>query len=112
MSKRAEADRSRLERLFDQVGRGVALFGPEGEMVLANGRYQEFLGGAGEVLDEHGEPLPDDQAPVSRAARGEAFEQRIQVRKGRRRPAPFDVSSTPLDGSDAGYTLLLVRPAD
>ena len=112
LSQRAEADRLRLERLFDQVERGVALFGPAGEVVLANGRYQEVLGGTADVLDEHGEPLADDQAPVARAARGEAFQQRIQLRKGRRRPEPFDVISTPLDGSDAGYTVLLVQSAD
>jgi two-component system, chemotaxis family, CheB/CheR fusion protein len=59
--------RMRLGRLLDELDRGVALFGPDGEPAVTNARYREALGD-GEVLDAAGKPIPPERSPVARVA--------------------------------------------
>jgi two-component system, chemotaxis family, CheB/CheR fusion protein len=111
-NQQIEAERSRLGQILDGLDRGVALFGPDGEPAVTNGRFRDAFGGTVEVLDEAGGVIPADQSPVARAARGEPFEQRVQVRKGRRRLGSFEVRAEPLGTDEPGYTLLVVRRAE
>jgi two-component system, chemotaxis family, CheB/CheR fusion protein len=103
--------RMRLGRLLDELDRGIALFGPDGEPAVTNARYREALGD-GEVLDAAGKPIPPDRSPVERAGRGERFVERIEVRNGRKPAGTFEVSAEPLGVEDPGYTLLVVRRVD
>ena len=112
LNQAAQAERSRVTRVLDAFDRGLALIGPDGQPALSNAPYREILGGSVEVLDEGGRRLTAEQLPAARAARGEQFDERFQVRKGRRRIGAFDIRSELLGQDDPGYTLLIVRRAD
>ena len=100
---------SRLSRVADVLDEGIALFGPDAGPAVTNAGYREAFDGKVEILDDAGQPVPPERSPAVRSARGEAFEERVQVRKGRRRLGTFDVRSAPLGPEDRGYTLLVVR---
>lgn len=111
LNQEANAGWSRLSRVADMLDEGIALFGPDAGPAVTNTGYRETFGGNVEILDDAGAPVPPERSPAVRAARGEAFEERVQVRKGRRRLGTFDVRSAPLGPEDRGYTLLVVRRA-
>jgi two-component system CheB/CheR fusion protein len=111
-NQEAQTERSRIGRILDGLDRGIALFGPDGEPMVTNARYREVLGGGVEFLDEDGTALKGERSPVARAATGESFEERVQVRKGRRQLGAFDVRAEPLGPDEPGYTLLIVRGVD
>ncbi|MFL5749320.1 MAG: CheR family methyltransferase [Chloroflexota bacterium] len=111
-NQEANAVRARLGRVLDELDRGIALFGPDGEATVTNARYREALGGGVEILDEAGKAIPQERSPERRAARGEAFDQRVQIRKGRRALGTFEVRAEPLSPEEPRYTLLVVRLVD
>jgi two-component system, chemotaxis family, CheB/CheR fusion protein len=111
-SQKAEAERSRLERILDDLDYGIALFGSDGELVFANAKYREAFGDSAEILDEAGQPIAADQSPIARAGRGEPFVGRVSLRKGRRRNGTYEVRSQPRTDADNGYTMLSARRVD
>ncbi|HEX5013051.1 MAG TPA: hypothetical protein VFV72_02745 [Candidatus Limnocylindrales bacterium] len=111
-TRQSDSDRARLERVLDSLETGLALFDPEGQLTVANAGYRDVFDGAVEVLDESGSPLADETAPSARAMRGEAFQSRVQVRRGRRKLGTFDVRAAAFGPDDEGFTLLSVRRVD
>ncbi|MCA1666267.1 MAG: PAS domain-containing protein, partial [Thermomicrobia bacterium] len=72
----SEAERERLAAILGGIGDAVLVVDRTGTTILANDRFEEFFS-AGEdgfvPEDETGQPMPLDQTPQQRAARGESF---------------------------------------
>jgi two-component system CheB/CheR fusion protein len=111
--REGETERARLKGILSGLREAVLLVDGDGASLLTNPAYESAFGAAGAQLpavDEEGRPLPPDQLPAVRVARGESFEMRFSVQgKGglRRR---FEAMGRPvsLDG-DAPAGVLVIR---
>ena len=73
---RAETEATRLALLLDGMAEAVLAVDATGQPVAVNGAYEQLFGDPAKPLqpeDETGAPLPPDDWPQVRAARGETF---------------------------------------
>jgi two-component system CheB/CheR fusion protein len=70
-----EAERAQLTAILDDVTEAVLVVDRAGTPVRMNAAYARLLGDAAALVpdDARGVPLPPDQTPQARAARGETF---------------------------------------
>ncbi|HEV7216612.1 MAG TPA: ATP-binding protein, partial [Chloroflexota bacterium] len=90
MAGRAEMERARLEAILGGLSDAVLVVDAAGRPALANRAYDEFFGAPATpipALDVAGKPLPPDESPAARAARGETFsmEFALETAEGGRR---------------------------
>jgi two-component system CheB/CheR fusion protein len=73
--QRSEEERQRLLLILDGMSEGLLVVDGQGGHILANRAYVEAFGQGGSFSPEDGtgQPLPREEWPQSRAARGEAF---------------------------------------
>ena len=72
----SEAERARLAAILLGMAEAMLVVNRAGEVVLENAAVERLFGPAGADFaphDENGQPLPPDQTPRARAARGESF---------------------------------------
>ncbi len=72
----SETEREQVAAILASIGDAVLVVDRTGTTMLANDRYTEMFGGPGDPFmaeGEDGQPLPPDQTPQQRAARGESF---------------------------------------
>src|SRR5262249_26017053 len=72
----SEQERARLEAILGSLGDAVLVVNSSGVPQLTNAAYERMFGSSLTPLipeDENGIPLPTEQTPQQRAARGETF---------------------------------------
>ncbi len=72
----SDAARARLETVLSSLGEAVLVVDSQAQVMLSNTAYQRTFGAVDvdrRLTDSTGSPLPFDQTPQQRAARGEAF---------------------------------------
>jgi two-component system, chemotaxis family, CheB/CheR fusion protein len=107
-----EVERAQLAVILASMGDAVEVVNTAGDVVRSNAAYAQLSGGAKTPLvpqDAQGQPLPPDQAPRARAARGETFSMQFTL------PAPdgtrrwYEANGQPLQNGAAGYAVLVIR---
>jgi two-component system, chemotaxis family, CheB/CheR fusion protein len=83
----------------------IAIVGPSAELDLSNRPFRALFEGT-VISDERDRKIATEEQPIARARRGEAFEIRVTVRRGRRRIGDFTVISTPLGPRVGGPVLV------
>ncbi|MDQ2783556.1 MAG: ATP-binding protein [Chloroflexota bacterium] len=109
----SETEREQVAAILASIGDAVLVVDRAGTTMLANDRYTEMFGDPSDPGDpfvaegEDGQPLPPDQTPQQRAARGESFamEFTITAPDGNRRW--FEATGRPI-ARDRQHTGVLV----
>lgn len=107
-----DAERSRLATVLASMGDGVLMVDAAGRTIVTNATYDQLFGGAGaEVVpeDEAGRPLPRDDWPRHRAARGETFSIEFLVTEPDGRRRRFEASGRPVvdpEGREGGVVVV------
>lgn len=107
-----EAERAQLAVVLAGIGDAVLVVDGAGTPVRANAAYARMAGGADTPLkpeDARGEPLPPDETPQARAARGEAFslEFTLAAADGSRRW--YEANGQPLHDHGRGVGIVVIR---
>jgi two-component system CheB/CheR fusion protein len=71
--KSSEVERARISTVLASMSDAVLVVDAQGQIVDTNKAYQQTFRDRGDLLAEDGSPLPDEQLPGTRAARGESF---------------------------------------
>src|SRR5207248_11755705 len=96
----SEAERARLEAILASMADAVVVIDHAGQPVLTNSAYDRLLGEAGGELvpeDEAGRPLPVDQTPQARAARGESYSMTFTARLANGMRPSFEANGRPTE---------------
>jgi two-component system CheB/CheR fusion protein len=110
--QRSEAERARLAAVLLSMGDAVFVVDRTGAVALTNAAVERLLGPAGADFvpqDEEGQPLPAEQTPRARAARGETFSLTFTL------PSPdgarrwFEATGQPIqsEGADQGSVVVI-----
>ena len=108
----SETERERLGAILSNIGDAVLVVDRTGTTVLANEQYAALFGSPETGFtaeDENGEPIPPDQTPQQRAARGESFaiEFTITAPDGSRRW--FEATGRPITSNGEQGGVLSIR---
>jgi two-component system CheB/CheR fusion protein len=101
--RRSEEERDRLRSVLASLGDAVLAVDRQGRTVATNVAYDRLFGGpAAEILPEDlaGIPLPRDDWPQQRAARGERFRMQFAVGGGDGTRRWFEAVAEPLTAED------------
>ncbi|MGI8689683.1 MAG: chemotaxis protein CheB [Thermomicrobiales bacterium] len=110
--RESETERKRVAAILASIGDAVLVVDRTGATMLANNRYTEMFGSPDNPFvaeDEDGQPLPSDQMPQQRAARGESFamEFTITAPTGSRRW--FEATGRPITHDHQHTGVLVIR---
>src|SRR5205085_3923804 len=110
--QRSEAERARLAAVLLSMGDAVVVVDRTGAVVLTNAAVERLLGPAGADVvpqDADGQPLPTEQTPRARAARGETFSMTFTLPglDGARRW--FEATGQPIQSEEAGQGVVVIR---
>jgi two-component system CheB/CheR fusion protein len=103
--QRSEAERARLAAVLLSMGDAVLVVDRTGAVVLANAAVERLLGPGGADLvsqDENGQPLPAEQTPRARAARGETFSLTFTLPGADGARRWFEATGQPIQSEGAG----------
>jgi two-component system, chemotaxis family, CheB/CheR fusion protein len=107
-----EAKRAQLAVILASIGDAVLLVDPTGAIVRTNAAYAQMFGSAHAAFvpeDEHGQPLPPEATPHSRAARGETFSMQFSLTTGEGARRWFEANGQPLRGNDEEHSVVVIR---
>ncbi|HEX7592078.1 MAG TPA: CheR family methyltransferase [Candidatus Limnocylindrales bacterium] len=96
-------ERDRLRSILANLGDAVAAVDHEGEIVMSNAAYSRFFGGPKvdvECEDAAGLPIPSDERPRQRLARGECFRMEYAVAQPDGTRRWFEAIAEPLTAGD------------
>jgi len=108
-----EVERARLAVILAGIGDAVLVVDEAGRQVDANAAYARLVSGADAALapqDAQGRPLPLDETPQARAARGETFSlefTRPPVGEGPRRW--YEANGQPLPAHGPAHAVVVIR---
>ncbi len=93
----SETERMRLAAILTSIGDVVLVVGRDGQVTLTNAAYQSTFGDDELApLDEQSQPLPPEQTPQRRAARGEAFKMEFTTRSSDGSLRSFEANGQPV----------------
>jgi two-component system, chemotaxis family, CheB/CheR fusion protein len=99
----SQEERDRLRSILASLGDAVVAVDHEGEIVMSNDAYKRFFGGPTadvECEDAAGLPIPEDDRPRQRAARGERFRMEYAVAQPGGMRRWFEAVAEPLTAGD------------
>ena len=99
----SQEERDRLRSILASLGDAVVAVDHEGEIVMSNAAYTRFFGGPKadvECEDAAGLPIPPDDRPRQRAARGERFRMEYAVTQPDGARRWFEAVAEPLTAGD------------
>ncbi len=105
-------ERSRLATVLAGMGDAVVVVDRNDEVVLTNAAYDELVrmfGGSLRPQDERGLPLPAVTAPLTRAARGEAFRVDFTATAVDGTRHWFEATGRPLHEDEVGAGVVVIR---
>ncbi len=108
----AEDERARLAAILVSMGDAVLVVNPDDSIRLTNAAYAKMFGGAGAPFraeDEEGRPLPPEEAPQSRAARGESFSMGFAVTAPDGTRRHFEANGQPIRDDHGHGSILVIR---
>jgi two-component system CheB/CheR fusion protein len=108
LARSVDEERSRLAAVLAGLPDAVLVVDRQGVPILTNEAYYRLFGdGQIELVDDQGRYLPDEPALPQRAARGDAFRIRFNVRRGDG-AQPFEAIGQPIrtDGVDGGVIVI------
>lgn len=109
------AERARLAVILASLGDVVIVVDANAAPVLTNAAYDALVDSLGRPLipaDVNGVPLPREQTPQARAARGERFLAEFTVPGAERSQRWFEATGSPLRGEEHGGVLVLREITD
>jgi two-component system CheB/CheR fusion protein len=109
--QRSEAERARLATVLLSMGEAVFVVDRTGAVVLANAAVERLLGPAGADVvpqDAEGQPLPAEQTPQARAARGETFNMTFTLPGADGARRWFEATGQPIQSAEAGQGSVVV----
>jgi two-component system CheB/CheR fusion protein len=105
-------ERARLGAILAAMADAVLVVGPDGDPILANAAHERLFGGGRPFApqDDRGRPLPPEQWPDQRAARGESFVVQYSLATGEDGRRWFEASGQPVH-TDGGlrWGVVVVR---
>jgi len=107
-----EAERARLAVILAGIGDAVLVVDGAGTPVRVNAAYARLLSGVDVSFapeDAHGRPLPPDETPRARAARGETFSLEFSVPAADGSRRWFEANGQPLRDHSAGHAVVVIR---
>jgi two-component system, chemotaxis family, CheB/CheR fusion protein len=110
--QRSEAERARLAAVLLSMGDAVLVVDRTGAVVLTNAAVERLLGpGGADVVpqDADGQPLPAEQTPRARAARGETFSMTFTLPGSDAARRWFEATGQPIqsEGMDQGSVVVI-----
>jgi two-component system CheB/CheR fusion protein len=106
--KRAsEEEHDRLRSILSSLGDAVVAVDQSGAIVVTNAAYDRLFGSSGKAIvpeDLAGVPLPIDDRPTQRAARGERFRMEFAVTAADGSRRWFEAVAEPLTGADRTWS--------
>ncbi|HVA89491.1 MAG TPA: ATP-binding protein [Chloroflexota bacterium] len=112
LAEALEAERAQLAVILAGIGDAVMVVDQAGTIVRANAAYARLAGGADASLapeDAGGRPLPDDQTPRARAARGETFSLEFTLTASDGTQRWFEANGQPLSDHGAIHAVVVIR---
>jgi two-component system CheB/CheR fusion protein len=110
--QRSEAERARLAAVLLSMGDAVFVVDRTGAVVLTNAAVERLLGPAGADFvpqDAEGQPLPAEETPRARAARGETFSLTFTLPGADGTRRWFEATGQPIqsEGMDQGSVVVI-----
>jgi two-component system, chemotaxis family, CheB/CheR fusion protein len=98
----AEGERARLAAILRSMADGLLVVDGAGRPVLTNDAYHEMFGeGRAPLFDVKGQPLPFEETPEQRAARGEKFHMEFSLSSTRGARRYLEATANPIASSSA-----------
>lgn len=112
LAVRLESSRARAQAVLNSLGDAIVVVDGDGRTVLTNVRYDQLFSAPLDSVEMHasdGSPLPGDEQPQRRAARGEAFEITVAVPSPEGELRTYRVTGQPIgaDGDEDGGVLVI-----
>ncbi len=107
-----EVERAQLAVILAGIGDAVLVVDGTGATVRTNAAYARMVSGAGLLLapeDARGRPLPSDETPWARAARGETFSLEFTLTAADGSRHWFEANGQPLPDQGAGRAVVVIR---
>ena len=107
-----EAEHAQLALILASIGDAVLVVDNAGLAVRSNAAYAGIAGSATAPLmpmDALGQPLPPEEAPQARAARGETFTQEFALQSADGHQRWFEAKGQPLKEGGAGHAVVVIR---
>jgi len=107
-----EVERAQLAVILAGIGDAVLVVDGTGATVRTNAAYERMVSGAGLFLapeDARGWPLPSDETPWARAARGETFSLEFTLTAADGSRHWFEANGQPLPDQGAGRAVVVIR---
>jgi two-component system CheB/CheR fusion protein len=105
LARTADEERARLSAILVSMGDAVLLVDRAGRPVLTNSAFKRIFGDAGvrfTPLDERGLPLPENDRPQRRAARGESFNMEFLVIDKQGEQRWYEANGHPVSSGEQG----------
>ena len=103
LARVADAERERLSAVLVSIGDGVLVVDAEGRVILTNEAFRRMFEAPPEtILGEGGAPVPPDQLPHRRAARGESFRMEFSLPIKDAGPKDYEAIGQPVHTHDHG----------
>ena len=107
-----DAERTQLAVILAGIGDAVLVVDGAGTLVRANAAYARMVGGADLPLtpeDAQGRPLPPEETPQARAARGETFSLEFTLPAANGDRCWFEANGQPLHDHGALHAIVVIR---
>ncbi len=106
-----EVERAQLAVILAGIGDAVLVVDGAGATVRANAAYARMFGAAAVLMpeDARGRPLPSDETPWARAARGETFSVEFTLTAADGSRHWFEANGQPLPDQGAGCAVVVIR---
>lgn len=106
-----ETERERMAAVLATMSDAVLVVKPDGEVALTNAAYDRAFGPGADWApeDEQGRPLPPEEWPQRRVARGEAFTTLFTRQREGEERCWFEAAAQPIRGNGATLGVLVIR---
>jgi len=103
-------EQAQLQAILESMPEAVLVVNAAGRTVLTNAAYRYlFEADSFEALNTSGSPLPSDQTPQSRAARGESFTMKFAVEEEGDTRRYFEAEGRLIAGEDGRGGVIVLR---
>jgi two-component system CheB/CheR fusion protein len=112
LAVKQKAERAQFEAMLVSMADALLVANRVGEIILKNAAYDRLFPDGGTppgVLDDGGKPLPGDQLPQQRAARGESFRMMFRMESDEGGLRTLEAIGQPFQGEGDGAGVLVIR---
>ena len=112
LAETSEQERARLEAILRSLSDAVVVVNGAGAPVLTNAAYDKMFASSDALLhgeNEDGHPLPAEQMPLGRAARGESFSMEFIVTQADGARRWYEANGEPISSGDRAREVVAIR---